>query len=96
MFGGPVVQVGDLDGAANVRSEVVLNVNRCALAFVVTGDPIPGRGIQRCVPRVFKRSSVVLRAAGLGDNRNLGGCGSAILGIVIRGDDLNFLNHIRR
>src|SRR2546426_8002262 len=37
-FGGPVVQVGDLDGAANVRSEVVLNVNRCALAFVVTGD----------------------------------------------------------
>jgi hypothetical protein len=83
------IDPGKLDWPADVGAEVVLVVGRCRRRA-------PLGGVQRFIAAVFENCAVISIAARLADHRDLPRGRRAVLCVVTRCNDFDFLDHVRR
>src|SRR5882762_6657851 len=89
--------VGNVEGAADVVSELVVMNRSCNTAGSRDRIALPRVCIKGCIPDVFIGGAVELLRAALGDDANLATGGPAVFSGVVGGEDLDFLRgvHIR-
>src|SRR5712672_551876 len=89
--------VGNVQGTADVVSELVVVNRSCNVGGRRVGVALPGIRVKNGIADVFVSRSVKFLRSALGSDADLSAGRPAILGSVIRGKNLNFLRrvHIR-